>query len=264
MSYNIITLRPSIWDVRFAGQAYRSREVASVKTWNERNHADLTFNLGLFNMSTGEGYTYVRNETGDLGYGGKSETLWINNENCCKGYSNGIIQGKVSVDYPMGGKRTRNGIGITTDGSVILAQSSHLAYEEAFARAVNEFIIKDNKRVKLFVLQDGGGSTSEYSGLSGLGFYPEGRRNVATVTCASLKAIPRFERTLRIGSRGEDVLVLQIILGGIQADGSFGFETYRRLKEFQKAVSLTADGSFGPITRRVLTEIITKHVYNMD
>lgn len=246
---NIIYILPPN-DVKFGGQKYKSNTVKTVKEWGTQYNADLCFNLGLFDMRTGEGYTYVHNEI-DFGYGGKSDDVWINPTNCCRGYSDAIKFGNICVNYPMGGKRTRNGIGITTDGYVIIAQSSHATYEVAFAKAVNEYVIKQGKKVKQFVLQDGGGSTSSYSARSKLGFYPEGTRRVATVTCVWLN-LPEVTRNLSLGKRGDDVKVLQTVLGGLEIDGNFGLNTRKRLIAAQKALGLKADGSCGPITRRAL------------
>ncbi len=53
--------------------------------------------------------------------------------------------------------------------------------------------------------------------------------------------------TLRKGSKGEGVKMMQEALG-IDADGSFGPGTERKLKEWQAANGLTADGIAGPAT----------------
>ena len=52
---------------------------------------------------------------------------------------------------------------------------------------------------------------------------------------------------LRVGSRGAEVAALQKALG-ITADGSFGPGTEKALKEWQQAQGLTADGVAGPKT----------------
>jgi len=252
MAYNIFLFDPAIYDLRFYGQKYNSGTVKTVQEWGLQAGADLCFNLGLFNMKTGEGYTFVRNEQGDFGYGGKSEDVYINLLNVCRGYSDAIKFGNVCVNYPLGGKRTRNGIGVTTDGWPIIAQSNKAVYETDFAKAVNDYVIKQGKRIKFFVLQDGGGSTSEWSSRAKLGFYPEGTRRVATVTCVFFKNLPKIERNLRLGCRGEDVKILQIVLGGLEVDGSFGLATRKRLMAAQRALGLKADGSCGPLTRAAL------------
>ena len=66
-------------------------------------------------------------------------------------------------------------------------------------------------------------------------------------------------RTLRRGDSGEDVRALQAALirlgfdcGRWGADGDFGADTARALREFQRANGLEADGVFGPKTRRAL------------
>ena len=252
MANNIHLLDPKIYEVRFGGQKYNSRQVKTVEQWCKEYDADLCFNLGLFNMQTGEGYTFVRNEDGDFGYGGKSEDVYVNALNGCRGYSDAIKFGNVIVNYPLGGKRTRNGIGVTIDGWPIIAQSSHATYEQAFAKAVNEYVIKQGKKVKFFVLQDGGGSTSEWSNRAKLGFYPEGTRRVATVTCVYFRNLPPITRNLSFGKRRDDVKKLQIVLGGLEVDGIFGLGTRKRLMAAQKALGLKADGSCGPLTRRAL------------
>lgn len=50
--------------------------------------------------------------------------------------------------------------------------------------------------------------------------------------------------TIRLGSRGEDVKVLQNYLG-LKADGIFGLNTEKKVKEWQKANGLTPDGVIG-------------------
>ena len=60
-----------------------------------------------------------------------------------------------------------------------------------------------------------------------------------------------FTRTLRVGLRGEDVKLLQTILG-ISADGSFGPKTKAAVVAFQISKGLAADGVVGPITRAAL------------
>lgn len=58
-------------------------------------------------------------------------------------------------------------------------------------------------------------------------------------------------RILRIGMRGEDVSELQKKLG-INADGIFGPNTERKLREWQAINKLSADGIAGPNTFRIM------------
>lgn len=262
MSYNIYILDPVYWNVWLAGQRDDSDHVLrSVKNWALINSADLCFNLGVFDMRTGASYTFVSgpkiltDPSGayDRTIGGKSDILDINTFNRCKGYSNGIKNGQVLVNAPMGGSAVRNGVGITTSGKVVVAQSTSKVSEKTFASAVNNFVAKRGEVVKLFVLQDGGGSTNEYSGLSKLAFHATGEdRKVATVLCARKISLPPITRTLKLWSKGEDVKILQTVLGGIEADGSFGFGTRSRLMAAQRALGLAADGICGPLTRAAL------------
>ena len=251
MAYNIYIFDLKQWSVRLGGQTYGSKTVRTVKDWCLSAGAELCFNLGIFNMATGEGYTYVRSKNGDQGYGGNSDTVEFG-VNKCKGYSNAIKNGAIIINAPMGGSRTRNGIGTTISGKVIIAQTSHKCTEKAFAQAVNSYAAKCGEKVQLFVLEDGGGSTSCYSDTSKLSFAPEGGRKVATVVYVSRFGVPPLTRNLKLWSKGEDVKVLQTILGGIEVDGSFGFGTRSRLIQAQKALGLLPDGSCGPLTRKAM------------
>ena len=258
---NVILFNPAYCDVWFAGQDEGTKTLKIVEDWGKIEKADLTFNLGLFDMRTGDSNCFVKgprmiSDSSGLTHpkiGGQSDILYLNSQNMCKGYSNAIVNGKVKVEHPLGKTSKRNGIGITTDGFIIIAQTSHSSYETAFANAVNEYVIKNGKKVRLFVLQDGGGSTSEYSAISKLGFHPTGEiRKVATVVCVKFRHIPPVTRTLKYGARGEDVKTLQTVLGGLVVDGVFGTNTRTRLKSAQRALGLAADGSCGPLTRRAL------------
>ena len=51
--------------------------------------------------------------------------------------------------------------------------------------------------------------------------------------------------TIKLGSKGEDVKVLQKYLG-INPDGDFGPVTDKKVKEWQKSKGLTPDGVVGP------------------
>ncbi len=59
-------------------------------------------------------------------------------------------------------------------------------------------------------------------------------------------------QTLRLGSKGEQVKILQSLLGGLTVDGVFGMKTDSAVREFQKNNGLKADGIVGPITRAKL------------
>jgi hypothetical protein len=58
--------------------------------------------------------------------------------------------------------------------------------------------------------------------------------------------------TLRLGSKGSQVVCLQSSLGGLTADGVFGKMTQASVKAFQANKGLVADGVFGPISRSAL------------
>lgn len=243
MAYNILILDPNIYKVYFAGQSDGQRTVMNVRDWCIRENADLCFNLGVFDMKTGVSCCYVKgpNMLSDAGgdkhptIGGKSNVLVLDSQNECKGYSNGIIDNTVKINAPMGGSSYRCGIGITNLGHRIIAQSSNTCTEAVFCNAVNTFVRKQGQTVKLFVLQDGGGSTSEYSALSKLSFYPKEVRKVPTVVCVSFKVKPAFTSPVYNGSKGEDTKRMQIALGGIECDGVGGNGTETRIKAMQVA-----------------------------
>lgn len=54
--------------------------------------------------------------------------------------------------------------------------------------------------------------------------------------------------TIRRGSEGKAVKIWQVILGNVEVDGSFGPDTEKKTKAFQKAHKLTEDGVVGPKT----------------
>lgn len=63
--------------------------------------------------------------------------------------------------------------------------------------------------------------------------------------------------TLRLGSKGDDVKYLQVILNyysseQLKIDGIFGAKTETAVKKFQKSHRLTADGIVGPKTWNAL------------
>lgn len=53
---------------------------------------------------------------------------------------------------------------------------------------------------------------------------------------------------LHIGSKGKKVKFLQLCLGGLEVDGSFGVDTFSKVVEFQRRHRLSEDGQVGPIT----------------
>jgi murein DD-endopeptidase MepM/ murein hydrolase activator NlpD len=68
----------------------------------------------------------------------------------------------------------------------------------------------------------------------------------------AVKGMP-ISRVLRYGSRGEDVKTLQTLLK-VTADGIFGVETDRAVKDFQKNSQLKVDGIVGPKTLEKLVK----------
>lgn len=240
MAYNILYLDPAKWDVWFAGQKYGTYETHKAMEWCKAENADLCFNLTTFNMSNSMADTYVRAQGRDIAYGQEGagvRLLTINANNQCLGYSNGIINGTVAINRPMGGKRTRNGIGISNKGFVIIAQSGTSTTENGFCVAVNNYVRNKLDTVKLFLLEDGGGSTQEYSAMSKLNFAPEGGRKCPTVVCVRQRYKQAITDVVYKGSKNKaDIELVQIALGGIECDGIAGAGTETRIRLAQKAL----------------------------
>lgn len=245
MGSNVFVLSQNLCDVWFAGQNDGTKTVKTPEEWCIAEKADLVFNLGLFDLKTGESVCYVKgprmisDSSGATSstIGGKSKILTINSQNQCKGYSNGIVDGKISFNTNalLGSSRTRNGIGITTTGEVIIAQTDTPYTERAYCEEVNSKVINRYKKaVKLFVLEDGGQSTQEYSDKSKRKFAPERGRKVATVVCVRFKIKPIIDHVIHNGLKDPDVEFTQIFLGGLDPDGSCGPASVKAITEFQK------------------------------
>lgn len=238
MAFNILILDPARWRVWFAGANNGTR--LQVKQWAAQEEADLCFNLTTFSMATGRPDTFVRVAWKDLCYGHEGHTALVDlgSGYQCRGYSNGIVDGTVTVNRPMGGSRTRNGIGLTAAGHVIIAQTGHKVTEKVFCQTVKTFVERRGQKVKTFVLQDGGGSTAEYSSVSRLNFAPEGGRPVPTVVCVKRRDNMTLTRPIYQGCTGGDSELVQILLGGIECDQSFMSGSVKRLKQAQAALGM--------------------------
>lgn len=59
---------------------------------------------------------------------------------------------------------------------------------------------------------------------------------------------------IKRGNRGKAVKILQILLGGLEVDGSFGPKTLEAVKAFQKKKGLQQDGEVGPLTWHALID----------
>lgn len=67
-------------------------------------------------------------------------------------------------------------------------------------------------------------------------------------------AVIRMQPILKRGSKGAEVKAIQIMLGGLVIDGSFGRLTESAVKQFQAAHGLEQDGEVGPLTLQALIE----------
>lgn len=67
---------------------------------------------------------------------------------------------------------------------------------------------------------------------------------------------PEDDGILRKGSQGDAVRFLQLCLGNLVDDGSFGWKTLNRVIDFQKAYGLVPDGEVGPLTWTAIRKIL--------
>jgi hypothetical protein len=81
---------------------------------------------------------------------------------------------------------------------------------------------------------------------------PAGPGNQALQEQLRAQATVTLSKTLKVGSRGEEVKLLQSFLG-LQPSGSFDEATRRALAAWQKGKGLDDDGIAGPDTRTVLS-----------
>ena len=57
---------------------------------------------------------------------------------------------------------------------------------------------------------------------------------------------------LKIGSKGDAVKLVQAVVGGVITDGDFGAKTDHRVKEWQLAHTMAADGIVGPVSWKAM------------
>jgi hypothetical protein len=57
---------------------------------------------------------------------------------------------------------------------------------------------------------------------------------------------------LKIGSKGDAVKLVQAVVGGVITDGDFGKKTDHRVKEWQFAHNIAADGIVGPVSWKAM------------
>jgi hypothetical protein len=117
-----------------------------------------------------------------------------------------------------------------------------------------DYFIKDGK--KYILIEDSTGHFNSYDG-KGQRLLSEdfikARSDHAMYLIKNLAEVPYvFTKTLRRGSRGLDVKMLQLKLGGLVADGIFGPKTDTKVREFQRINRLVVDGIVGPKTNAVL------------
>ena len=240
MANNFFIFDPAVWDMKLAGTNNGTRFTA--EEWAKRLNADLIFNLTTFatkGKTEGQPDTEIIVNGNRLCWGKESvsDFVQVNPTDKVRGYANAIRNGVVKLSYKFGGTSYRNGIGITSRGHIIVAQTSHVCTELAFAQAVNEFVKKRGQTVVQFVLEDGGGSVQEYSTRSKQYWTSTiEKRKIPTVIYAKYKGTPSISSLVYNGSKGRDTGLIQTFIGGIAADEDGGPATERGIRLTQTAL----------------------------
>lgn len=260
------TFRSSEYDMWFATQPYLElpKVTRSLQAWNTKEKADMTFNLTYFNTSGEKKWyniQYLRlHSVGDCGYSGTPQRLILPNGDIVAGFLGSAAKKCVENDVIYGMdrvyKRSRNMLGLLGDGRVVSIQATWNTEWET-ARYCIDFVKRLRTSVKLLLVMDAGGSTGCYSAPAKNLFAPEkeGRygRPVPSVFCVKRKATaPKITRTLWKGMTGDDVMILQSVLGSIEVDGIFGQGTRNQVVIVQRRLGLVADGVAGPKTLTAL------------
>ena len=225
----------------------------------------MAFNFAFFNMS---GYMkhytiqYVRrHDIGDCGYGGTPERLTLPNGDIFAGWTfnkafKGIKNNKIiAVDTTT--RRSRNMIGELDDGSIFTVQTTKGYTEYEVCYYVLNHFKKKGRSIPLMFVMDAGGSTGCYSTRSRDLFAPEKEgtngRPVPSVFCVRRKTTAaKITRTLAKGMTGDDVLLLQSVIGSVEVDGIFGPMTRNQVIIVQRRLGLVPDGIVGPKTLAAL------------
>ena len=184
----------SLWCVGcpYGSAVYFTR---TLKEWAGIEDADITFNLAFFNTKgrgrdgygtiKGRTLTYVKAQGRDVGYGGTSEIIKLNDANAFAGYKLAIKDGK-KQPVSRTGKRARNATGLLKDGRFFIAQTVTTSTEDAMV----DYML-GNYQVDLMMFQDGGGSVGMYDARYDVLIAGEREgangRPVATAICVKLK-----------------------------------------------------------------------------
>ena len=147
--------------------------------------------------------------------------------------------------------------GLLADGQYIHVQTSNGYTEREVALYVNDYVKRNyNTSIQILLIEDAGGSTGAYSNVSKLLFAPEKEgtdgRLVPSVVCVKRKITGGIKRTLQVGCKGDDVKLLQQVIGCLEIDGDFGNDTASVVKKVQANLGLTTDGICGPVTLKAL------------
>lgn len=167
----------------------------TLKEWAEIEDADMAFNLAFFNTKgrgrdqygtiNGRTLTYVKAQGRDVGYGGTSEIIKLNDANAFAGYKLAIKNGKKHT-VSRTGKRARNATGLMKDGRFFISQTVTTSTEDAMA----DYML-NNYQVDLMMFQDGGGSVGMYDARYGVLIAGERERKngrpVPTAICVKLQ-----------------------------------------------------------------------------
>ncbi len=269
MAYIIQLFDPKAWDMKFAGTPYDvlPKKVQPLKNWAKEGGADIASNLCFFNFASARYFPlytlqtlYVDGTLCGKGEASTSHLITLPNGDRVSGWCANEKKEKMplieSDKIYIPEKRNRSShslFGVTTDGKIFTVKSKKGYLQDQLAVLVLRDMLTIYRTHIIYLFEeDGGGSTGVYSALSDNLYAPqrEGKngRSVTSAFLAKLKPCAKIKRTLKYGCVGPDVIIYQIALGSITADGIFGGDTRTRTIQFQKERGLEKDGIAGPIT----------------
>lgn len=275
---------PNEWDIRAIGSQYdlapAQKKYEVVQNWNDNNsnNPKLISNLCLFNYPTAKygplatlHHLYIPRLGGVCGKGDNStyDFITLPNGDQISGWSwNGSKQPIMKDNKFYEVTKTFNAwsmVGVTTGGKFIMAKSSSYCTQYAMANYIKDQAYQKFKEgIKLLLLEDGGGSVGIYSTKANTLYAPKGAgRKICSVLLAERKPnAPKIKRTLYYGyskqngknvlaCQGDDVRLLQMIIGEVECDGLYGAGTKAQVVKVQRNLGFKGkdvDGIAGPKT----------------
>ena len=278
---------PKEWDLRACGslRTNNNKKYQSLKYWDDNNNQSIKLigNLCLFNYATAKydplatlHHLYIPRLGGNCGFSenpnSTKDYITLPNGDQISGWSwNGSKQPIMKDDKFYEVTKSFNAwamVGVTSGGKYIVAKSSAACTQYAMANYIKSKAYEYYKEgIKLLLLEDGGGSVGLYSTKAKTLYAPKKEgvdgRKVCSVMIAERKTTaPKITRTLYYGytrvngksvlaCQGDDVRLLQMVIGCVECDGLYGAGTKAQVKVVQKNLGFAKkdqDGIAGPQT----------------